>query len=222
MIGRARAAARAVHCQATIHQWGTAFQAYLTGNGGRSFELGEFPASLDQGGNPLMWWEILQPHHPESTRTLLCPEATEPANTTPTNAFQAWGPQPFWDTPTQVRGPYVGSYGFNAWLYRPASGAGASSNIRLPGRESSRVPVAFDCADFQTSPRDDDPARLYHTGAPLSGLSVVALERHNRGKNGGGVNVVFLDGHAEYVPVSALWQLRWSETFTPQEVVIQR
>ena len=221
VINRARAAARAVYCQATLQQWSTAFQAYVTGNDGRSFELGDLPSSLDKGNNPLVWWEILRPHHPDSSRTLLCPEATDPANVTPANALQAWGPQRFWDTPTQVRGPYVGSYGFNGWVYRTSDRS--APNVRLPARESSRVPLVFDCADMQTWPKDDDPPRLYHTGAPLAGMSVVALERHQRGKNGGGgVNVAFLDGHAEYVPVPQLWQLKWSEAFNPKEVVIQR
>jgi prepilin-type processing-associated H-X9-DG protein len=36
-----------------------------------------------------------------------------------------------------------------------------------------------------------------------------------------GVNALFLDGHAEYVPVPGLWKLKWSETFQPKDVTVQ-
>jgi prepilin-type N-terminal cleavage/methylation domain-containing protein/prepilin-type processing-associated H-X9-DG protein len=222
VLGRVRAAARTVACQANLRQWGDAFQAYLSANRGRSFVLGDVPATPNLGPTPPMWWEVLKPYHPEVTRTLLCPEATEPANVAPRNAHQAWGPQWFFDGPGgKVRGPFTGSYGLNAWLYYSMPGAHGGplpQSIRLPNpRDPARVPVVFDCANLDAAVLDDDPPKLFNTGAPPHGLTTVALERHSRG-----VNLVFLDGHAEWVTVQGLWRLRWSETFTPREVTIQR
>jgi prepilin-type N-terminal cleavage/methylation domain-containing protein/prepilin-type processing-associated H-X9-DG protein len=229
VLGRVRSAARTVACQANLRQWGDAYQLYLSANRGRSFVLGEFPGSPRLGPTPPMWWEVLKPYHPEVTRTLLCPEASDPANITPRNAFQAWGPQYFFDTPDKVRGPFTGSYGLNAWLYYSLPGGHGGplpESIRLPNpRDAARGPVFFDCANLDAAAQNDDAPRLYNTGGPLRGLSTVALERHGgRGSanTGGGVNLVFLDGHAEYVPAPGLWRLRWSETFRPREVTIER
>ena len=214
-----RRAAAATRCLATLQQWQSAYQMYLNGNGGRSFILGEFPARADSGNNPPMWWEVLRPYQAEAAETMLCPEASEPANITPRTAFQAWGPEYFWDTPKVVRGPFVGSYGFNSWLYQPYDDTQRlPDHIRLPASESSRIPVVFDCAGMDTCPRDTELPYLYNTGKqPLGGMHRVAMERHAQG-----VNVAFLDGHAEYVPAPGLWRLKWSSVFQPKEVTILR
>ena len=222
VIAGVRKAARATKCLANLQQWSQAYQLYLSGNGGRSFILGEIPSRLDKGNNPLMWWEILRPSAGELSETLLCPEASEPANVDPKDAFHAWGPQRFWDTPTQIRGPYVGSYGFNSWLYHPAKEDDRMpEHLRLPTKEAARVPVIFDCARLDLPPLDTDPPALFGVtpagGAKPGSMRWVAMERHKDG-----VNVMFLDGHAEHVSPPGLWKLKWSEQFTPRDVTIQR
>ena len=225
VVTTVRRAARATNCLANVQQWGQAWQMYLNGNSGRSFEWGTMPPRADMGNNPLMWWEILQPYQPQAAASLLCGEATEPANVTPKNDFEAWGPERYWDTPTQIRGPYVGSYGFNSWLYHGRRAADGSpppaGTIRLPTKESSRVPVIFDCAREWIGPEDTDGPYLYRKG-PAGARDVgmmywAAMERHKDG-----INVLFLDGHAEPVSVPGLWKLKWSEEFKAKEVVIQR
>jgi prepilin-type N-terminal cleavage/methylation domain-containing protein/prepilin-type processing-associated H-X9-DG protein len=220
-----RRAARATTCLANLQQWGQAFQMYLNGNGGHSFVWGEMPARADDGNNPLMWWELLQPYEAELSQSLLCGEATEPANAVPRNAFEAWGPERYWDMPTKIRGPYVGSYGFNSWMYHPAPASDGTpppkGQIRLPTNESTRVPVIFDCARDWIGPEDTDKPYLYRQG-PAGERSVgmmwwAAMERHKDG-----INVMFLDGHAEQVPVPGLWKLKWSETFQAKDVTIER
>jgi prepilin-type processing-associated H-X9-DG protein len=193
---------------------------YLNGNNGHSFVLGDIPSRLDKGNNPLMWWELLQPYEGEAKQSLLCGEATEPANTTPRNAFEAWGPERFWDTPTKIRGPYVGSYAFNSWLYHPratADGPALADSIRLPTKQATRVPVILDAARFDMPPEDTDPPRLYNTPGATGAMRWAALERHKDG-----VNVLFLDSHAEHVPAQGLWDLKWSDTFQPRQVTIER
>lgn len=224
VIGAVRRSARSTACLANLNQWGQAFHMYLNGNGGRSFLWGDMPASADEGNNPLMWYEHLQPYEAELAHSLLCREATEPANATPRNAFEAWGPERYWDTPTKIRGPYVGSYGFNSWLFHPKPASGGTpprEPIRLPTKESTRVPVIFDCAREWVGPADTDKPYLYRQG-PAGAKNVgmmywAAMERHNAG-----INVLFLDGHAEHVTVPGLWKLKWSETFQSTEVTIQK
>ena len=222
VINSVRRSARGAACLANLQQWGHAFEMYRNGNGGRSFALGDIPTRLDQGNNPLMWWELLQPYQAEAGQSLLCREASEPAYATPRNAFEAWGPERFWDTPTKIRGPYVGSYGFNSWLYHPRAtkdGPPGPEHLRLPTKDSSNVPVIFDCARLDLPPQDTDKPYLYNTGGSNAGgnMRFAAMERHKDG-----VNVLFLDGHAEQVPAPRLWKLKWSETFQPKEVTIQK
>ena len=222
VVTAVRKAANSTKCLAQLQQWSQGYQMYLNGNNGRSFVLGEIPGRLDKGNNPLMWFELLRPYHPEITESLLCPEATEAANMVPKNAFEAWGPERFWDTPTKVRGPYVGSYGFNSWLYQPAKDEDRMpDHLRLPTKEAARVPVIFDCARLDVPARDTDVPALFGavlpSGTKPGELRWVALERHR-----GGVNVSFLDGHAEYVAPAGLWRLKWSEVFTPRDVTVQR
>jgi prepilin-type processing-associated H-X9-DG protein len=87
----------------------------------------------------------------------------------------------------------------------------------VPKRDGSSIPLFFDCAHFETYPRDTDPAVLYHHGAPLDGMSLAALDRHRSG-----VNVSFLDGHAEYVVTEGLWKLKWSREFVAKQVTVKR
>ena len=222
VVGAVRRAARSTKCLANLHQWGQAYQMYLGANGGRSFALGDFPGRMDEGNNPLMWWELLRPHQPESAETLLCPEATEAANAAPKDAFHAWGPERLWDTPAKIRGPYVGSYGFNSWLYHPSRDADRMpEHLRLPTKQADKVPVIFDCARFDVPVLDTDPPALFGStlppGTKAGSMRWVSLKRHKDG-----VNVVFLDGHAGHVPVPGLWGLKWSEQFTPRHVTVQR
>src|SRR6187402_1222949 len=65
VLSTVRRSARSAGCLANLHQWGHAFHLYLNGNNGRSFVWGDMPARADQGNNPLMWWELLQPYEGE-------------------------------------------------------------------------------------------------------------------------------------------------------------
>lgn len=217
VLSSARRSARAVQCLANLTQWSQAFVMYAGENKGKSLYLGVFP---NQKENPQMWWERLEPYHPEITRSLLCPEATEPGNSIPHDAFEAWGPDSFFGKGDAIRGPFVGSYGFNGWLYSPDPGESASKyTIRLPAPDSSRIPVFFDSANKLAYPLDTDEPMLFNlnrTGA-RGQLGLLALERHHQG-----VHIAFLDGHVEHSSVPALWKLKWSEDFTPKDVQVRR
>src|SRR5204863_6451226 len=135
--------------------------------------------------------------------TLVCPEATEASNGMPASALHAWGPETLWDAPGKPRGTFIGSYGFNGWLYAPDAETGAPP--RQPPADAAAVPVVFDGARWELFPRDTDQPKLFRPGATGSDgwLQLAALERHKRS-----TNVAFLDGHAETIAPSALWRAK--------------
>lgn len=222
VIGAVRRAAHATKCLANLQQWSHAFQMYLDANRGRSFVFADPPEQEGSRHTPLLWFEVLQPYHPDLTDSLLCPEADEPANIDPKDAFHAWGPQAFYDSRTTVRGPYTASYGFNTWLYQPATEDDRRpEHLRLPTKQADNVPVVFDCARLDVPVLDTDVPVLFGVtpanGAKPGALRWAALERHKDG-----INVAFLDGHAAHVSATGLWELKWSEQFTPRHVTVQR
>ena len=223
VLGAVRRAGRATACLANLQDWGRSYQMYLNANGGKSFL-----SPKDLTGQA--WFELLQPYNGDVSRTLLCQDATEPGNMIGSSSL-AWGPTrtyviaaPQW----QVRGTFVGSYGFNAWLWRTPPGQVmppefAGRMIDLPAAHSDSVPVLADCIAEQGMPLETDtaPSNLEHP-LPVSGSGVpgprgqmayFCIDRHGRA-----VNVLFLDGHAARVPLSELWKLQWHRGFEKREI----
>ena len=58
-----------------------------------------------------------------------------------------------------------------------------------------------------------DKSASRHGGVFGPLMQRVYMKRHGKA-----VNVVFLDNHAETVPLSGLWQLKWSLKFKPRFV----
>jgi prepilin-type N-terminal cleavage/methylation domain-containing protein/prepilin-type processing-associated H-X9-DG protein len=213
VLARARRAARATACLASLHQWGQAYRLYANANRGKDLVMAPVSGRPDDG-TPPFWWELLQPHRAggDVAQALLCPDATEPANAVPKNAFQAWGPDYFWDGPGgKVRGPFVGSYAFNGWLMYPPTDPPSS------GR-SATTPLIADGATLAVWPRDADPPASFDANAStILSMRGVALQRHANG-----LHIVFLDGHASPTTLPELWTLTWSRSFVARTVTIQR
>jgi len=230
VLSRVRAMARSTVCLAHLQHLGDGYRMYLNNNGNRSF-------AWQQAITDLTWWELLQPYNGSIRDTLLCPQATEPGNAIG-GAFKAWGPDVTWaaGNPRWVpRGIYVGSYGFNRWLFQPRAGQhGAlpvtlpARMIELPTRQSDRVPVFADCIRDSGEPDDTDtvPINLIdplpssdgpppRPAGPRGQMAYFCIDRHDHA-----VNVVFLDGHAELVTLGGLWKLRWNNAFKPKGVVV--
>lgn len=229
-INRVRRLAEGTRCLANLHQWGASYHMYLNGNHGRSFPD-------RQNLTDFAWYERLLPYNSKTGATLICPTASEPGNAIG-SAFTAWGPvqafssgAPHWAS----RGAFVGSYGLNAWLNdfgdRALPQEWRERVIRLPAQESDRIPVLGDCSEEWGMPRDvDTPGDLIHPrpfvspggrppppqpGEHWGDLRLFCLDRHERA-----VNLVFLDGHAERLPLAQLWKLKWNNDFVPRDVVI--
>ncbi len=193
ILSSVRQESRRAACLAGLQQWSATFQVYLNDNHGRQPPRGNTHYTTQEGA-PLMWFELLASPR-DVARRLLCPEATDDSNGVPASAFNAWGPDAFFDPGGKVRGPFFGSYGFNAWLYDdPTSGiAGA---IHLPSKDSANIPLIFDCARLEVYVFDTDrPLRFTTRATGSSGwLQLVAVERHRHGPN-----VAFVDGHAQTI-----------------------
>jgi prepilin-type N-terminal cleavage/methylation domain-containing protein/prepilin-type processing-associated H-X9-DG protein len=215
VLSSARHASRRTACLAGLQQWSATFQVYLNDNHGRQPPRGDVKNISPTQGTPLVWFELIA-NPREVRRRLYCPEATEDCNGVPLSSFNAWGPEAFWNPGGGVRGPFYGSYGFNAWLYADAD-PGLPGAIHLPSKDSANIPVIFDCARMEVYAFDtDSPLRFKAPATGSSGwLQLAALERHR-----GAPNITFADGHAETVPLVNLWKLKWSQTFQPQEVKI--
>lgn len=229
-INRVRRMAQGTRCLANLHQWGASYQMYLNGNHGRSF-----PDRQDL--TDFAWYERLLPYNNKTGATLICPVASDSGNAIG-SAFQAWGPNQAYSSAAPnwtIRGTFVGSYGLNAWLYdidyQAIPQDWRERVIRLPAQGSDRIPVLGDCSEERGIPRDTDtPGDLIHPrpfvppgghpppeppGGHWGDLRLFCLDRHERA-----VNLVFLDGHAERVPLAQLWKLKWNNHFVPRDVVI--
>jgi prepilin-type N-terminal cleavage/methylation domain-containing protein/prepilin-type processing-associated H-X9-DG protein len=215
ILSSARRESRRAACLAGLQQWSATFAVYLNDNRGRQPPRGDVYNISPANGTPLFWWELLS-NGRDMRRQLFCPEATEESNGAPLSAFHTWGPQAMWNPGGGIRGPFFGSYGFNAWLYDDPTSAMAGP-LHLPTKDSSNVPLIFDCARVEIYAFDTDaPLRFVPKATGSAGwMQLVALERHRSGPD-----VSFVDGHAESIPLPVLWKLKWSQTFQPKEVKI--
>jgi prepilin-type N-terminal cleavage/methylation domain-containing protein/prepilin-type processing-associated H-X9-DG protein len=210
-LGAARRQARTLVCLSNVRQLAAGFQMYLGQNGGSSFEY--VPNTKNE-----FWMRLLRPFCGRIERIGVCPEASEPSYGWG-SVYQSWGPG--------VLG-YQGSYTFNGWLYRcdlvdpaaldPDAYGPRGAYVALPSSGASAVPLFSDGIWIAAWPHDTDVPPS-NTSVPstqvLNEMGRVCIDRHRNA-----VNVVFLDGHGETVPLAELWQQRWSNFFTPANVVI--
>ena len=219
VLASVRRIGRRTACLANLSQWGQSYQMYLNANHGKSFLARRTVTDLE-------WYELLQPYNGNVARTLLCPDATEPGNAIG-SASLAWGPNQTYSVgyPQWVlRGNFVGSYGFNGWLWRyPASVVVPAQwqihLIDLPTRGSEQIPVLADCILENGRPLDTDPppANLEQpfagAGGAAGNMGYFCIDRHDHA-----INISFVDGHAERVVLGDLWKLRWTADFKPRDV----
>jgi prepilin-type processing-associated H-X9-DG protein len=220
-ISKVRSSARTTACLANIQQWGHAYQMYLSANHGKTIRRPD-----DFTG----WWEVLAPFIGEVRTPLHCPEAREASRMADTpvdshdmtisrgSASDGWMQR-------SVRGDFVGSYGFNTALYHidpvlPAKPADVNPwyegyYIKFPTREAAKIPVLCDCMYpvlLDPNPGDSVPRNLHDPG-PTTGLAECCIDRHQMA-----INVMFVDGHVERIPLAELWKLKWTQSFTPRDV----
>jgi len=110
----------------------------------------------------------------------------------------------------------VGSYGFNHWLYQPANPKNRNPYFRDQLKNTAEIPVLGDCTEPYALPIVPDRVPTNFIDPESAGVEAYCIDRHRMA-----VNIVFLDGHAEHLPLAALWKLKWSRNSKPSDVVVQ-
>jgi len=222
VVNRIRAISRSTKCLANLQQWGHSYEMYLNANNNK-------PISEVDGAGHLRWWEVLSPYNDNVRTSLLCPDAYEPRAGAPVpdgdkawiswgSAFAAWRAASKWSSGRVFGNDYFGSYCINAWTFHHRPRNMQQLYIRFPARQAARIPLLGDSMAVWAVPTTGDPVPT----------NLIDPERDARGGIGGycidrhqmAVNVVFLDGHGEHVPLAGLWQLKWTENSVPRDVVV--
>ena len=167
-------------------------------------------------------------------KVVMCPEVTQKSRLAGTDfsvgsAFSTWGP----GTNSTTFEEMYGCYGFNGWLFmvidiNQTGAPNLDGGNRFIGvndqrhwvraattKDSTRVPVFSDCAWEDGWPRDTDapPANLFGGGMDGGLTFNNYMQRFCIARHGKAVNVAFIDGHAETVPLPELWTLKWNGLF---------
>jgi prepilin-type processing-associated H-X9-DG protein len=224
-LNKARATARTAQCLSNIRQMGIGFLSYCQFEcKGKSFR--------DQDNDPqeTHWMWRISGYVQNLELVSICPETTGLGKLIPGT--------PGWYTGTvntswQLEGRQA-SYVLNCWLLRVTDPsdpiirdlkAGVPEDYyKLPYvKDSSLIPIFADGGWCGAWPSDTDDPKNFIPPNDLTGrdggiyspnMHRVYMKRHGKA-----VNVVFLDNHAETVPLSGLWQLKWSMKFKPRTVL---
>ena len=218
--------AEAVACLSNLRQLSQAEGMY------RAEYKGAAPPYRGDGS----WTFAFRRYYGESEDLILCPSA--PYEEGPLgygSATRAWS----------YALPLRGGYGFNGWVHALDSiGYSLSMDfsgphtwyIRRDTRESARVPLLGDCTWSIGWPKVNDrtppdlhagdranqspawPFPVFGEGpvpadilaAPVNTTARFAIARHGRA-----INITFLDGHGEAVPLDDLKRLKWHEGIEP-------
>lgn len=236
-LRRARRQARSAVCVSNLRQLGAAYEMYLNENKGRWVrQWFQFGTTGDSG--PLGVEYLLLRDRPQGVQSpvMFCPEALEPPfrvdssgySFYPGAAFRPWGYPDTKLIAEHTSSPFRGSsYGMNAWTFyvppnlEPLTNTAREQYIRLPAKEAMRVPLFADATDANGNPLHTDPPPITlspHRCRP--GLlyrmdQIFCIPRHGRA-----INVVFLDGHAQSVPLAELWQLKWNNLWVSTTVTL--
>jgi prepilin-type processing-associated H-X9-DG protein/prepilin-type N-terminal cleavage/methylation domain-containing protein len=213
-LNRVRRQARTTQCLSNVRQMGIGFNSYcMFLNKGRAFlDLDYIPGNAPQAH----WMFHISPYVEKLELISICPET--PDLGAPFGSFHVGSFNTYWQLETRLA-----SYTINGWVYNITGPndilfsivpAQVSDYIRLPAKQADRIPVLTDGAWLDTWPADTDPpGDLTGTFGGLFGpgfMTRICLKRHGKA-----INIVFLDGHAETVPLENLWQYKWSNKFKP-------
>ncbi|UCG55599.1 MAG: type II secretion system protein [Phycisphaerales bacterium] len=207
-LNRVKKQARAVTCQASLHQWTLIWSMFTTDTGGYFHQGlgGESQTSQER------WPAELRSRYVDLDMRL-CPMATKPLSEGGQNPFAAWGV--FSD------GSY-GSYGLNEWVCnREVSAGGQEENYwrNIYGiKRAERIPVFLDCFWYDVWPHSvDQPPITDGSTVGLAGsneMRRVCLNRHNAAVNG-----AFLDWSVRKIGLKELWTFKWHRNYDPHGIM---
>ena len=199
VLQRSKKQAKAVVCQANLHEWGLILAAYTQDNDGHFFR-----GMLDSSWND--WIEILRPSYVKRGGLTCCPVATKTRDKGGQGVFTAW---------EDKEGDY-GSYGLSAWVCNADPRAVFGDELywrepTVPGAQN--VPVFLDCLGIAGWPDHTSMPPAYD-GEPLQDIMLTeqmknfCINRHD-----GFVNCLFMDWSVRKVGLKELWTLRWHRKF---------
>ncbi len=266
-LGKAEEEALSTSCMSNLREIAQADLAYKGDNQGMNFAYGyefEWYSTTPAIDYDMGWTRLLAPYlvgrqsipdlhgtsylsEPSGVLAVLtCPATTNlpavPGSWGPGSATKAWRQ---WNE-QGISGGYIGSYGFNGWMYRPLNNhqalhsyiCSAMNTYQAPYSTSSyfwrndqlnsSVPMFGDCVWLDSFPLWNDPVPASLLGKYMSnmptpfqaGVGTGMMQTFCIDRHGMAINLVFADGHGQHVPLTSLWKLRWTPNWQPKNVVM--
>ena len=192
--------AKAVTCQANLHDWGLLFSTISYTHEGQLIDPAETEACK------ICRTQQFAYYIDKFEQQLFCPMAirrTGPSGIGTT--FEAW---------FCPRHPYrAGSYGLNGWspayyLSRSVSGQSQRAWDNIYQKGASTIPIVLDCALYASLPDASDRPPQFPDDFTGGGMRYFCINRHN-----GFVNALFMDGSVRKIGLKELWTLKWHRQF---------
>jgi len=218
-LQRVRRQAKAVACQANLHQWGILYATYTAENDGylpnveSDFTVGWWALG------PHGLWNVRRESLPVPRGLYLCPMATKLGDIEPYpkgGTFLAWtSPYVAPDDPLDScwRSSYAENLQAHSW-WGDKSGPRVAAELRFMWmtsavKNASAVPVFFDTTWGYVSMYDDKSPPPEYDAIPTReienyGGDCVCINRHE-----GGINSLFMDWSVRKVGLKELWTLKW-------------
>lgn len=221
-LGRAKTKAHAIKCTSNIKQLTLSAIMYMQ-------DFGKSLTYNDPGGD--LWMSLLATNYAAVNGARVCPVAPEMKLSQRKDHATSGRVNRSWLWPFGTYGKeFQGSYCFNGWFYNGDDPFHAKNDPKFYMRDVSvlyptQTPLVADSVWVDTWPEYNElPARNLFTGddyqgngtmcrvtIPRHGASLSAAVKNFNPKNDlpGGINVGFVDGHAEFTRLERLWQIYW-------------
>jgi prepilin-type processing-associated H-X9-DG protein/prepilin-type N-terminal cleavage/methylation domain-containing protein len=217
-LSLARQQARTAQCLSNIRQLGMAWAMYVNDNHQHSY------AYVLSGDG--FWMEQIRPYYGNLNAARFCPNAgqeTVLASPGPGTTNAAWT---FGETPDSGVDD-SGGYGFNGWVYDLYGGQRSTQIDNITQAQASsyywsvsnnglttQIPLFSDEVWVDGFPLTTDVPPAGFTAEVGGGdPGTNQMFRYVLYRHGKGVNICFLDGHAETVLATGLWNVLWNQTF---------
>lgn len=222
-LSKAKQRAISIKCINNLKQVSLAGLMYVN-------DFDKFIPYLDIPPKTDIWIGELTEYQASVNEVRFCPAATEPNLTTgewnAKDMKSAWR----WDSKVTPGKVWWGSYGVNGFLYTAFPNAAAPNASQFAKfssvQNATQTPFIADAiwADFWPG-NIQGPSKNMMTGNASYGMGRITIGRHigssaptaltSTASMPGSLNMAFVDGHAETVRMTKLWNLNWSEGYKP-------